>query len=107
MSTPIPGRGTDDPIADLRADVAAIKATLPHLATKAEVADLRAELKADIGDLRAELKAEIGGLKGYLGAQIERVDGNIARMEASMIKWIVGASIACTSVAFTAAKLVH
>jgi hypothetical protein len=34
-------------------------ATLPTLATKAELAELRAELKADIAELRAELRLEI------------------------------------------------
>jgi hypothetical protein len=80
-----------------------IKAVLPHLATKADVADLRAELKEEIGELRAGFNGGIGGLK----AQIERVDGNIARMEASMIKWLVGATLACGGLAFTAAKLIH
>jgi hypothetical protein len=82
--------------ADTRADVAAIKATLPHLATKPDMSDPRAELKADIG---------------RLDARIERVDGNVARMEASMVRWFVGLTVACGgvagSLAFTAAKLIH
>jgi hypothetical protein len=69
---------------DTRADVASIKATLPHLATK-----------ADLGEMKAELKA-----------QIERVDGNVARLEASMIKWIVGSVLAGIGLAVTAARLV-
>jgi hypothetical protein len=87
MSSVIPGR-MNDPIADLTAGVAAIKATLPHLATK-----------HDLGELRA---------------LIERVDGNIAKTETSLIKCVVGSAIACigtaiacTGLAFTATKLVH
>ncbi len=34
---------------------ATLDATLPHLATKAELAELRAETKADFASLRAEL----------------------------------------------------
>jgi hypothetical protein len=81
MSSVIPGGRMNDPIADLTAEVAAIKATLPHLATK-----------QDFGELKAS---------------IERVDGNIARMEASMVRWAVGLTIACGGLAFTAAKLIH
>jgi hypothetical protein len=40
-----------------------LTATLPHLATKAELADLRTEMKADNASLRAELKAEIADLR--------------------------------------------
>ena len=128
MPNPLPSDEMDDLTArvgrleviaaDTRADVAFIKATLPHLATKAELADLRTELKGEIGALRAELKGEMGSLKaelkadiGRLDARIERVDGNIARMEASMVRWFVGLTVACGgvagSLAFTAAKLIH
>ena len=77
---------------DTRADVALIKATLPHLATKAELGEMKAEMKADIGRVEA---------------RIERVDGNIARMEAAVIRWAVGATLAGIGVAFTAARLIH
>jgi len=82
----------DDPIADMRADVAWIKAAWPHLATKAELAEVE-----------TRLTREIGALNG----KIERVDGNIARMEASLIRWSVGAILASGGLAFTAAKLIH
>lgn len=106
MPSPLPHDGMDDLTArvgrleviaaDTRADVAAIKATLPHLATREQLAGLEAKLEARIGGL---------------DARIERVDGNISRMEASMVKWAVGLTLACGSVAgslaFTAAKLIH
>lgn len=113
MPSPLPSEEMDDLtarvgrleviMADTRADVAFIKATLPHLATKAELADLKTELKGEIGGLRAELKADIG----RLDARIERVDGNIARMEVALIRWVVGSTVAGIGVAFTAARLVH
>ena len=68
-------------VAHMREDIAEIKATLdrlapridelhgflnavlPTLATKADLADLRAELKSEVADLRAELKSEIADLR--------------------------------------------
>lgn len=95
MPSPLPHDGMDDLTArvgrleviaaDTRADVAAIKATLPHLAAGEQLAGLEAKLEA----------------------RIERADGNISRMEASLVKWLVGATIATAGLAFTAAKLIH
>lgn len=92
MSTPTPGRSLDDPLAQIRADVAWMKATLPHLATKAELADTE-----------TRLAREIAALNG----KIERVDGDIARLEPSLVQWLVGATLASGGLAFTAAKLIH
>lgn len=58
----------------LNTEVSAIKATLPHLATKAEIHAVRADINA---------------------------------LEAKMIRWIVGTTIAMASVAFTIAKFVN
>jgi hypothetical protein len=55
-----------------------LTATLPHLATKAEMADLRGEIKAEVADLRGELKAEIGDLRGEVTTQIASVRAEIA-----------------------------
>ena len=40
-----------------------LKATLPGLATKIELAEARSELKSEIGALRSELKSEIAELR--------------------------------------------
>ena len=68
-------------VAHMRADIGEIKATLnrlaplidefrglmaatiPTLATKKELADLRSELKTEIAELRSELKTEIAELR--------------------------------------------
>ena len=42
---------------------ALLEATLPHLATKADVAELRAEMKADNAALRADMEARRLGLR--------------------------------------------
>ena len=61
----------------------AAKADLEHLATKADLAAVKAEIKADIAALRAELKADIAALKaefegnfesGLAGLRAELVD---------------------------------
>jgi hypothetical protein len=77
-------------VAHMRLDIAEIKATLnrlaplidefrgfmaatlPTLATKVEMADLRAELKSDIADLRAELKSDIADLRAELRLEISQ-----------------------------------
>jgi hypothetical protein len=68
-------------VAETREDVSAIKATLPHLATKADVAGT----KADINALRSDMNA----------------------METRIIRWIVGTTIAAASMAFAIGKFVH
>ncbi len=40
-----------------------LAATLPHLATKADLAELRTEMKADYASLRTEMKADNAGLR--------------------------------------------
>lgn len=66
---------------ETRVDVSAIKATISHLATKADIYEVRGE----IGAVRAEIHA----------------------LEAKIIRWIVGTTLASASLAFTIAKFVH
>jgi hypothetical protein len=88
----------DDVLARLgrvEVDVAALKASSVHFATKGDVGELRGEIGGLRGEL-GELRGEIGELKAF-----------IASVETSVIKWIVGTGIAGAALAFTAAKLVH
>ena len=55
-----------------------LEAVYEHLATRADIADLRAEMKADIGNLRAEMKA----VNGDLRAEMHRIN-------ATLIRWLV------------------
>jgi len=75
-------------VADIKAQLASIASVitsvLPHLATKADVDELKAELKAEIGDLSAEVHAR----------------------EASLLKWLIGTVIASMALACTIARLV-
>jgi hypothetical protein len=47
-----------------------IMATMPHLATKADLAESRAELKGDISALRTEMKSDISALRTEMKSDI-------------------------------------
>ena len=64
-----------------RSQVSAILAIIPHLATKADVADVRAA----VGQVKAD----------------------VAAAETAIIKWIVATVLASAALAFTIAKFVH
>ncbi len=51
-----------------------------HYATKANVADLKTELKTDIANLKTELKTDIANLKTELKTDIARLYGQLAGM---------------------------
>ena len=68
-------------VSELRSQVSAILAIIPHLATKADVADVRAA----VGQVKAD----------------------VAAAETAIIKWIVATVLASAALAFTIAKFVH
>ena len=68
-------------VSELRSQVSAILAVIPHLATKADVADVRAA----VGQVKAD----------------------VAAVETAIIKWIVATVLASAALAFTIAKFVH
>lgn len=55
-----------------------------NLATKADLSELRAELKDEIASLRTELKGDNAALRIEL-------KGEIATLRAELLKWIIGA----------------
>ena len=83
--------------AETREDVSAIKGAFGHLATKADLNDLKADVNA--------IKATLPHLATK--AEINEVRADINALEAKIIRWIVGTTIAAASVAFTIAKFVH
>ena len=83
-------------VSDLKVQVGSIAAQLPHLATKAEISDLKATTSAQIGDLKAATSAQIGDLKAA-----------ISEAKTSVVQWVVGTTIAAAGIAFAIAKLVH
>jgi len=72
-------------VSELKSQVSGILAILPHLATKADVADVGTE----VAQLKGEMWAAISGL------------------ETRIIKWIVATLLTSTGLAFTIAKFVH
>ncbi len=81
-------KAANDSIATMRADVSAIKATLPHLATKDELRCVEGSLTAKINSVEGTLESSIHAL------------------EARLIRWIVGSSLASLGLAFTIARFV-
>jgi hypothetical protein len=85
---------------ELRSQVSAIAAVIPHLATKADIKDVHLATKADIKDAHLAMKADIGEVKTDLAA-----------METKIIKWIIAtvlsSSALVSALAFTIAKFVH
>jgi hypothetical protein len=86
------GGGMDDDIlrrlgtlekdmSEVKVQIGSINAQLPHLATKADVAELR----ASISDVRAF----------------------VSDTKTSIIQWVVGTTIAVAALAFAIAKFVH
>jgi len=76
-------------VSELRGEVRGIAATIPHLATKAD-------LSAEIGSVRADLKSEIGSVRAAIGA-----------LETSIIKWLIATVIAATGLGVAIEKFVH
>jgi hypothetical protein len=79
-------------VSELKSQLSGILAILPHLATKADVADVGtdvANVRTDVAQLKGEMWAAISGL------------------ETRIIKWIVATLLTSTGLAFTIAKFVH
>ena len=68
-------------VAELRSQVSAIGAIIPHLAKKADVADVR--------------------------AAVGQVKVDVAAVETAIIRWIVATVLASAALAFAIAKFVH
>ena len=123
-------------VSELKVQVGALQATIPHLSTKADVQEvrtavaelrnemsagfgsLRAEMSAGLGSLRAEMSAELGALRaemlagmGSLRADMSAGLGSLrAEMSArdtKMIKWLIATALAVVGLALTIAKFVH
>jgi hypothetical protein len=112
-------------VSEVRSQVSAILAVIPHLATKADVADVRAavgqvhadvmaaigkvnaDLSAAIGKVSADSTAAVGKVSADLAAAIGQFKADVAAVETRIIKWIVATVLASAGLAFTIAKFVH
>jgi hypothetical protein len=99
-------------VVEVREQVIGIAATIPHLATKAElsaeIGSVRTELRTEIGSVRADL-SEIGKQVGSIAAVIPHLatKADVRAVETSIIKWLVPTAIAIAGLAFSIAKFVH
>ena len=83
-------------IAELRADMAALRTEL-----KGDIAELRTELKGDIAELRTELKGDIAGLRtdmAGLRTEIQAVELRMAERFEALYKhlWLGAVGIVAT-----------
>jgi hypothetical protein len=88
--------GGQAPNGSVEKRLAALEAVLPTLATKADLAELRAEMRVQIEQLRAEtrlqneqLRAEMRVQNEQLRAEMERLRTEMQRLVASMYKWLI------------------
>lgn len=123
-------------VSELKSKVSAILATVPHLATKADVMDVRsavaesrAEMSSAIGSLRADMDRGLGSLRadmeqglGSLRADMERgfgsmrsdmergfgsIRADMVARENAFMKWMIATVLAAGGLALTIAKFVH
>ena len=95
-------------VSETREQVINIAATMPSLATKADIGAVRIE----VSELRTEVRSIAATIphlatKADLKAEIGTVRTEIRNVEASIIKWIIGIIISTAGLAFTIAKFVH
>jgi hypothetical protein len=70
---------------------ATLNATMPHLATKAEVAGLRGDLATEIANLRGQTTTELASLRGEM-----------TRLELRLVLWLGGLVVAAAGALFAA-----
>ena len=122
----------ENDVAELKAEVRSISATIPHLATKAdlkaeigslraEIAGVRTEIATQIGSVRAEITGvrtevatQIGSVRTEIAdvkTTVAKVETQLASMETALIKWIIATVLTATGltsgIAFSIAKFVH
>ena len=123
-------------VSELKVQVGAIQAVVPHLATKADVQDvrtdvaelrgemsagfgtlraemsaglgsLRTEMSAGLGSLRAEMLAGMGSLRADMTAGFGALRAEMSARDTRMIKWLIATALAAVGLALTVAKFVH
>ena len=102
-------------VSESRAEIRAISAVIPHLATAASVFALRSEVAAILAIIphlatKADLKAEISDVRGEIAdvkTAVAEVRTEVASMETKIIKWIIATVLATAGVVFSIAKFVH
>jgi hypothetical protein len=73
------------------------------VATKSDLAEVKAELKAEIAEVKAELKADISELK----VQIASVKTDIAQSKTETLRWTFVFNLALVGAIFSIIKFFH
>jgi hypothetical protein len=108
-------------VSELKSEVRGILAIVPHLATKADVMDvrtavadlrsemneLRGEMKSGLSEVRAEMAAGLGSVRAEMAAGFGALKAEMAARETAFLKWIIATVVASVGLAFTIAKFVH
>jgi plasmid stabilization system protein ParE len=72
--------------AELKADIAEVRSEL-----RADIAEVRSKLRADIAEVRSELRADIAEVRAELAELKAELKSDIAEVKADILKWVVGA----------------
>jgi hypothetical protein len=95
-------------VSEIKVQVGAIAATLPHLATKD---DVRVEISAVRVEV-AEVKAQVAGIAAVMPhlatkADLGAVKAEVSELGSKLISWLVATGIATAGLVITAMKFVH
>ena len=69
--------------------MARIEGTLPNLATKEDISDLRGEMQGEIGTLRGELQGEIRAQGSKIEGELGKMQGEIGELRGELrtMRW--------------------
>jgi hypothetical protein len=81
--------GGQAPNGNFEKRLAAIEAVLPTLATKADLAELRAEMRVQNEQLRAEMRVQNEQLRTEMKVQNEQLRTEMQRILAGLYKWML------------------
>jgi hypothetical protein len=78
---------------------ATLNATVPHLASTAEVAGLRGDLATEIANLRGQTTTELASLRGQTTTELASFRGEMTRLELRLVLWLGGIVVAAAGAA--------
>jgi hypothetical protein len=94
-------------VTEVKAAVAAIAEVIPHLATRADLSREISSVRAEIGSVKADLSREISSVRAEIGSVKADLTEKIGLLESHLVRWIVGIIIAAAGLAFTIGRYGH
>jgi len=93
-------------LGSVETQVSGILGIIPHLATKADLAEVKASVRAIEAVIpQLATKAGLAAIEAVIPQLATKAD--VASIETAIIKWIIATTLASTALAFTIAKFVH